>query len=154
MNLKITKAEKCDAESLCEALRDIDELEITSMGGTPREALLEAFEGGMIYTAKDKAGKVVCMFGSGDSEYEKGSGVVWMLGSPLVEKYKKDVIRLTKRFVNKITSPYKKVYNFIHKDNSKSIRWLEWCGFNIDKSEKHEFGGESFYFFHKEVADV
>lgn len=152
MNLNITKAEKCDAESLCKELRDIDKLEIKSMGGTPREALLSSLDD-MTFTAKDKSGRVVCMFGSLRSDYIEEWGIVWMLGSPLVDKYKKDIIQLTKKFVNKITSPYKKVYNYIHQDNKKSIRWLKWCGFKVDK-KKYMFGGEIFYFFQKDINHV
>ena len=150
MNLVITESVKSDVDGMQDNLRKIDKLEVTSIGGTPREALLEAFDGGMTFTAKDKQDNVVCMFGSVDSQV-KDTGVIWMLGTPLVDKYKKDVMKLTHKFVKKVCEPYRHVYNYIHKDNKKSMRWLKWCGFNVDKSRTYQFGGEPFYFISKEV---
>ena len=151
MNLVITESKREDIDDLEGRLRDIDLLEVSSFGVSPKEALLEGLDG-MVFTAKDKDDNVVCMFGSADSEV-KGTGVVWMLGSGLVEKYKKDVIKLTKDCVKKICAPYKCVYNYIHQSNDKSIRWLKWCGFNVG-SQVHQFGGQDFYYFHKDLNNV
>ena len=107
MNLVITESVKSDVDGMQDNLRKIDKLEVASLGGTPREALLEAFDGGMTFTAKDKQDNVVCMFGSVDSQVED-TGVIWMLGTPLV-KYKKDVMKLTHKFVKKVCEPYERV---------------------------------------------
>ena len=93
------------------------------------------------------------MFGSADTDI-KGTGVVWMLGSVLVEKYKKDVLKLTKQCVEKICKPYSSVYNYIHESNAKSMRWLRWCGFDVDNARTYQFGGENFFYFHKDLSDV
>lgn len=153
MNLVITEAKREDVDGLCNRLRDIDMLEVSSLGGTAKEALLEGFDGGMIFTAKDKKDNVVCMFGSADAEVGD-AGVVWMLGSELVDTYKKDVLKLTKKFVEIISKPYKEVYNYIHEKNKKSIRWLKWCGFDVDCSRTYQFGGENFYYFKKDLSHV
>jgi len=152
VNLVITKSKREDINCLESRLREVDLLETASFGVSPKDALIDGLDG-MAFTAKDKKDKVVCMFGSADTDI-KGTGVVWMLGSVLVEKYKKDVLKLTKQCVEKICKPYSSVYNYIHESNAKSMRWLRWCGFDVDNARTYQFGGENFFYFHKDLSDV
>tara|TARA_B100001093_G_scaffold508707_1_gene571411 strand:- start:384 stop:845 length:462 start_codon:yes stop_codon:yes gene_type:complete len=151
--LKLIKAVERDAINLAPRLRAIDVLEVKAVGSTPKKSLLKSFSlpNTKVFSGIDlKTNEVVLMYGVCDSIDDPNTGVIWMLASPSIHKHKKDVYKLSKPTIDDLSKPYKTVYNFVHKDNKTSIRWLEWAGFTVDKSKVFDQGGEDFYLLFKE----
>ena len=149
--LKIVDAQERDAIDLAPRLRAIDNLEVECVGSTPEASLLTSFTLPNTVVLSGIADKeVIFMCGVSDYPDNPEMGVIWMLASPNIRTHRKGVLKLSKPTIDKLSKPYKAVYNLVHKDNKTSIRWLEWCGFTVDKTVTYEQGGEDFYLLIKE----
>ncbi len=150
--IKIVDALQRDAINLAPRLRPIDRLEVEATGRTAEASLLSAFNMPNTKVLAGKAGdKVVFMCGASQCLQNPANGVIWMLTSDLAEHYKKDILKLSKPTIEELSKGYKNVYNIIHKNNRTSIRWLEWCGFDVMKNKVYKQGGEDFYLLQKRI---
>ena len=145
--LKIVEALKRDAVSLASRLRAIDKLEVEATGDTPEITLARSFTlpKAKVYSGVTEDKNVVFMCGVSQCSQNPSNGVIWMLTSELAKDHKKDILRLSKPTIDDLCVGFKNVYNLIHKDNKSSIRWLEWCGFDVLKHRTYKQGGEDFY---------
>jgi len=150
--LKVVDAHYMDAIALAPRLREIDNLEVKCIGHTPESALLQGFElpEAKVLTALDGDEEAVLMCGVCRSDEDPEAGVIWMLASDDIDKHKKDFLRLSEPVADELSEGYKYVYNLVHKDNTKSIRWLRWNGFTVDETKVYDQGGEDFYLLTRE----
>lgn len=151
--LKIVEAHPMDAMYLAPKLRQIDLLEVKSVGHTPYEALSLGFNlpNSVVYSGLNSNEQVVLMFGCSQAPDDKDAGVIWLLASDELDELRKDFLKLSKHWVEQVSSPYKYVYNLVHKTNKKSIRWLRWNGFTVDTDTIYKQGGEDFHLLIKEA---
>lgn len=150
---RLQKAERKDAISLAPNLREIDRLEVECTGSTPEASLLMCFDlpKAGVLSGFNSDNEVILMCGVSECPYNPEMGVIWMLASPKIHEHSREILRLSKETIEVLSTEYKAVYNLVHKDNKTSIRWLEWCGFTVDKTETYEQGGEDFYLLIKET---
>ena len=149
--LKIVDAQQRDAIDLAPRLRAIDNLEVECVGSTPEASLLKSFTlPNTVVLSGIADDEVIFMCGVSDFPDNPEMGVIWMLASPNIRTHRKCVLKLSKPTIDKLSKPYKAVYNLVHKDNKTSIRWVEWCGFTVDKTVTYDQGGEEFYLLIKE----
>ena len=137
----VRKAELKDALELAPKIRKGDRQEImASNGATPLEALVIPFtEKGKIYSIiGTKSEGVIGMFGSVPSK-EKGYGVVWLLSSEDLFKHLKQFIKECPKWVADMSKDYEHVYNFVDERNWKSLKWLQFLGFE-PKQKIGDFG--------------
>ena len=137
----VRKAELKDALELAPKIRKGDRQEImASNGATPLEALVIPFtEKGKIYSIiGTKSEGVIGMFGSTPSQ-EKGYGVVWLLSSEDLFKHVKQFIKECPKWVAEMSKDYEYVYNFVDERNWKSLKWLQFLGFE-PKEELQQYG--------------
>jgi hypothetical protein len=151
--LNIVDALHRDAINLAPHLRDIDKLEVKCMGSTPEASLLSSFNlpKAKVLSGYDDADNVVFMCGVSQCSNDPRNGVIWMLTSDLAKQHKKDILRLSKPTIDKLSEGFDTVYNLIHKDNKSSIRWLKWCGFDVLNNKTYKQGGEDFYLLIKRI---
>lgn len=151
--LKIVEALHSDAISLAPRLRPIDKLEVEATGNTPEISLGRCFNlpKARVYSGVTEDRDVVFMCGVSQCPQDPSNGVIWMLTSELAKHHKKDILRLSKSTIDDLCKSFKNVYNLIHKDNKSSIRWLEWCGFEVLKQRTYKQGGEEFYLLLKRI---
>jgi hypothetical protein len=151
--LKVVEAHPMDAIYLASRLRDIDDLEVRATGKTPEEALMHSFDmpKSRVYTGVNQDEEPVLMFGSVKCPHNDGVGIVWLLATNKLDDHKRDFLSICPENIDLICEGYKFVYNFVHKDNKKSIRWLRWSGFTVDTSKTYDQGGEDFYLLSKEI---
>lgn len=76
-------------------------------------------------------GDPVCIFGVQPESMLGEVGIVWMLATDDIKKINKTFIRLSKPVFLDLTKEYETVYNYVHRDNKISLKWLEWLGFDI-----------------------
>jgi len=138
----VRKAELKDALELAPKMRKGDRQEImASDGASPLEALVIPFthKQGQIYSIiGTKSEGVIGMFGSVPSK-EKGYGVVWLLSSENLFKHTKQFIQECPKWVNDMSKGYEYVYNFVDERNWKSLKWLQFLGFE-PKTKIGDFG--------------
>jgi len=121
-----------DSLQLAPKIRKGDRQEImASDGASPLEALVIPFtqKNAKIYSIiGTKSEGVIGMFGSSPTK-EKGYGVVWLLSSEALFKHTKQFIKECPKWVNDMSKGYKYVYNFVDERNWKSLKWLQFLGF-------------------------
>ena len=138
----VRKAELNDALELAPKMRMGDRKEImASNGSTPLESLVIPFtqKGAKIYSIiGTKSEGVIGMFGSTPTN-EKDYGVVWLLSSEHLFKHIKQFIKECPKWVAEMSEGYEYVYNFVDERNWKSLKWLQFLGFE-PKEKIGDFG--------------
>ena len=132
-----------DALELAPKMRIADREEIkASHGKTPLESLVIPFtyDRSRNYTIIGTASEgVIGMFGvspTKDPEY----GIAWLLSSEDLFKHTKQFIKECPYWVAKMSKGYTYVYNWVDRRNWKSLKWLQFLGFE-PKEEIKQFGG-------------
>ena len=132
----VRKAELNDALELAPKMRIGDRKEImASNGSTPLESLVIPFtqKGAKIYSIiGTKSEGVIGMFGSTPTK-EKDYGVVWLLSSEHLFRHIKQFIKECPKWVAEMSEGYEYVYNFVDERNWKSLKWLQFLGFEPKK---------------------
>ena len=160
MLLNVVPADPMDALQLAPRLRDGDKAEVRAMGHTPFNALMEAFDlpDAEVFSIieveneddEEAVGEVIAMFGVSTSPDAPEHGVPWMLASPQLETYSKQFLRYCRTWVDRLQERYEVLYNLVHCQNTQGLRWLQWCGFEVQTKTKYGSGGEEFYLFTRE----
>ena len=131
-----------DSLQLAPRIRKGDRQEImASDGASPLEALVIPFtqKNAKIYSIiGTKSEGVIGMFGSSPTK-EKGYGVVWLLSSETLFKHTKQFIKECPYWIDEMGKGYKYLYNFVDKRNWKSLKWLQYLGFE-PKTEIGDYG--------------
>ena len=131
-----------DALQLAPKVRIADREEIrASDGKSPLEALVIPFtykksrSYTIIGTAKEG---VIGMFGvapTKDPEY----GIAWLLSSEDLFKHTKQFIKECPYWVSQMSEGYTYIYNWVDRRNWKSLKWLQFLGFEA-KEEIKQYG--------------
>lgn len=107
-------------------MREADQIEVTCMGKTPKEALLEALEeDDATFTALDPNDVPIAMFGVGTVE---GEAYIWCLGTDAVNDNGYDFIKASRKWTQLLIQDYGSAFNFVHEDNAVAKKWLKFCG--------------------------
>ena len=131
-----------DALQLAPKMRKADREEIrASNGSSPLEALVIPFtykksrSYTIIGTVKEG---VIGMFGvspTKDPEY----GIAWLLSSEILFKHTKQFIKECPYWVSQMSEGYTYIYNWVDRRNWKSLKWLQYLGFEA-KEEMKQYG--------------
>ena len=131
-----------DAIQLAPKMRIADREEIrASNGSSPLEALVIPFtyEKSRSYTIIGTAKEgVIGMFGvapTKDPEY----GIAWLLSSEDLFKQTKRFIKECPYWVSQMSEGYTYIYNWVDRRNWKSLKWLQFLGFEA-KEEIKQYG--------------
>ena len=138
----VRKAVLADALELAPKMRIGDRQEIMATdGSTPLESLVLPFtqKNAKIYSIVGTQSEgVIGMFGSSPTD-DKDYGVVWLLSSEHLFKHIKQFIKECPKWVNDMSKDYEHVYNFVDERNWKSLKWLQFLGFE-PKRKIGDFG--------------
>ena len=131
-----------DVLELAPKMRTADREEIrASNGKSPLEALVIPFtyKKSRNYTIIGTANEgVMGMFGvtpTKDPEY----GVAWLLSSEDLFKHTKQFIKECPYWVSQMSEGYTYIYNWVDRRNWKSLKWLQFLGFEA-KEEMKNYG--------------
>ena len=131
-----------DVLQLAPKMRKADREEIrASNGSSPLEALVVPFtyEKSRNYTIIGTVNEgIMGMFGvapTKDPEY----GVAWLLSSENLFKHTKQFIKECPYWVSQMSEGYTYIYNWVDRRNWKSLKWLQYLGFEA-KEEMKQYG--------------
>ena len=78
-------------------------------------------------------------------------GVIWMVATDKLfenKKYRIQLIRKGRKWVESLLKKYKVLYNFVYAENDSAIKWLKSLGFTfIQYHEHYGMQGKPFYEF-------
>lgn len=136
-----------DCREIAPLMREQDAKEVmASHGFKPYDALAESYRVSTEMNSIIHAdGSVVGMFGVTDAG---AYAIPWMLGTDKVIETRREFIPQAKKWVEETNEKYPLLFNFVHKDNTVSRRWLKSLGFEFIKlQEEYGVGGEPFIQF-------
>jgi hypothetical protein len=121
-----------DVEAVSSNLRESDLTEFQLIHGKdvdPQAVILEGASIGPSFTLlKDK--DPIAVFGCVDIE-ETHMGVIWLVGTPEIEKVSIEFLRVSKPVLEQMTAHCSQVFNFVWSGNTVHLRWLRWLGFDV-----------------------
>lgn len=134
-NATVRDATLEDARYIAAHLRPGDYQEIIAYGHgiNPRILVIEGFQHADRVRVATLNDVPAILFGVNKSEHE-GVGIIWMVSTPEIMKFTRKFIKGCYQEVNAIQDLYPTLYNYIHKENHISKRWLAWLGFSIDET--------------------
>ncbi|PDT45347.1 hypothetical protein CO661_24090 [Sinorhizobium fredii] len=139
----IRRAEVADAVSLAPRLREADRQEcLANLGIDPKFILpYTVIEGGPSWAFIDDGGKCIGLFGVDPVDQHPHFGLCWMVTSDDVFKHKKQILRDSPIWLNKLHDLYPLLGNHVDARNAAHVRWLRWLGFSMLRTIP-EFGVE------------
>lgn len=123
----IRHAEPYDVPWLAPYLRrsDVEEIQ-ASHGLKPLEALQQSYDCSDICQVLTVNEWPLCMFGRAPITDKAAS--IWMLGTSMLWKHRKELLRRTKDQVDLLHDRFPVLFNYVDERNEASIRWLKWAG--------------------------
>lgn len=82
-----------------------------------------------VITAMDSCNRVVAVFGVSRHPAEADVGVVWLLGTDLLDRYIVSLCKEARRFIVDWHKTFCILTNFTDERNTRVLRWLRWLGF-------------------------
>ena len=143
----LRKANLKDLNHVCENMREMDRLEaVYQTGEEPADALR------LTYLAGEQVLTI-----AGDNDQPMGlcgvisDGCIWMICTDELftnKKYRIQLIRKGRKWVESLLKKYKVLYNFVYAENDSAIKWLKSLGFTfIQYHEHYSMQGKPFYEF-------
>jgi len=143
----LRKANLEDLKHVAKHMREMDKLEAFYQSGQePKQALQLSYICSSINMAiadDNDAPIGLCGVVQG--------GVIWMVATDELfsnKKYKIQLIRKGRKWVDSLLKSYKILYNFVYAENDSAIKWLKSLGFTfIQYHEHYGMQGKPFYEF-------
>lgn len=129
-------------------LREEDQREVFAMSNrSADEAMQTGLDVSDLCWVAMYGDEPVCAWGVAPAALLGSKGVVWMLGTPTLEKIGRSVVRHSKEYIALMLERYGYLENYVDTRNILSKKWLLWCGFTMDAPEKYGIRGELFHRF-------
>lgn len=131
VKVEIRKPTQDDVDLLIKNMRQADKDELMALHNKIDEIVQYSFERSEHKWSVYANGEFVCMFGVSYAAMVSNTGVIWMLGTDLIERYKGAFIRHSKEYIQAILTIYPVVSNYCDVRNTRTIRWLKLMGFKF-----------------------
>jgi hypothetical protein len=112
-------------------LREGDAMEIAALGMSKGECLGTTLSRSVWADAYMLDGEVAALMGLIMTSLIGGSPMPWLMTGRPVERFHKSFMRLTRDRTRNMLGQYGTLTCNVHADYARSIRWLEWLGFEI-----------------------
>jgi hypothetical protein len=126
----VKAAEPKDIAEVAQALRKEDIAEANACGLDAKEALYGSARQSDYVMAIMEGEQAVGIFGVGATN-QTGTGCVWMVGTPGIERISYTFLRQSRGWVDAMNDKYPVLWNRVYAKNEVHIRWLKWLGFKI-----------------------
>ena len=151
MDIILRRPTLLDVLYLAENARQADKDEVLAFSG---RTLLETLNDtpGLYINSNvwEVGGEVICLFGVTPSD--DGNNILWFLATDEFDKYKRPVSVSCKRIFDEVVKGYDYLFNYVHADHKKAIRWIKWLACEVSDPEPIGINGEMFCKF--EVKNV
>lgn len=129
--LEVVPARMTHVGPIASRMRDIDRLECKVFGHTPKTALRLGLIGATMAWTVLVDGRPEAMFGASTISLIDNSGRPWMLMTDEAGRQRRALVRLGRLYTEAMHRHYDTLHNWVHADNSSSIRWLSRLGYGI-----------------------
>lgn len=140
-----------DGDYVAEHLRPLDreELRVTNPALAPRTIIRQSLDlsEAQALTALDDGVPVAVMGLVPD--YLAQEGVPWMLGTPRVSEFRRELIQWARPVIDHWLSRFPLILNEVWIGNEPAVRFLRHAGFTFAKPRKNEYGADMMLFYAK-----
>lgn len=135
-----------DAAWIAQHMRPADVAECHAVGKFDLEAsLLEGMRTSPVAWTATVDGEPALMSGAAPlRSWFDDVGVPWMLGTHLVPKHQRALMRLSPMYIEKMLEVFPHLLNFVHAENILAVRWLDRMGFDIHPAAPYGLNGALF----------
>jgi hypothetical protein len=92
-------------------------------------------------------GQLACILGVGVIDMLGGVGSPWMLGTDVLDRQSRVLVRRTPAYIARMRAAFPTLVNFVHAQNTTSVRWLRRLGFTLHDPVPYGARGELFHPF-------
>jgi hypothetical protein len=137
-----------DAAQLFAHLRASDLAECQAYGQPDIAAGIEAsVRRSMLCWTGLADGELAAIIGVAPVNVLTGMGSPWMLGTPLLDRHQRVLVRRTPEYIARMLQAFPHLVNFVHARNTTSVRWLRRLGFTLHEAVPYGPLGEPFHPF-------
>lgn len=155
MQVDFIKPNSKDIQYIAQNMRDQDVTEVYASGGyTPIDALNQSLECSTLSSIALINDEPCAALGLVIPSLLGGIGIPWLLGTEKVVQNKKVFMKETKSGILDMLTLCDKLVNYVHKENTVSVRWLKYMGFTLYEPEPFGIYGELFHKFELGREDV
>lgn len=129
--IELRQSRPSDIKPIAQAMRAMDRVECEAFGHGPREALRLGYIAGDCLTVEID-GRPEAMLGVGTVNALESVGKPWMLASERVLKERRAWAEWGPAVVGLFAQGFRRLENYVHRDNAASIGWLERLGFTVE----------------------
>lgn len=134
-------------EDLMGRIRQADHDEIWAVAHVDADsALRRSFRASDMCWAFKADGRVFAIGGVAPSTAAFSIGIPWLMASDDIVQNGIYFVRHSRECVEKMHERYIHLMNWVDVRNEESIKWLRWCGFNIEEPKPY---GEDKRLFHR-----
>ena len=144
--MRLVPAERAHIPELAARLREWDVTECRAMGHEPAAALRDGLARSLWALTALVDGKPEAMMGVVPLSIIEGTGVPWMLGTEVVYRHGRDLLRYGPAILSEMQETFPVMSNFVGADNARAIRLLRHWGWRIS-SKRVCVGGIDFVEF-------
>lgn len=137
-----------DVEFIIANIRDEDAAEVAAFDGDSiRDILLNTPDMDKNAFVWEREGQVHAIFGVNPVTDLDKVGVIWMLAAKTFDDHFMAFAAACKVVVEEMIKEYEYIYNYVSVENKKSIKWLQWLGFDVRVAEPIGINGAQFHRF-------
>lgn len=96
-------------------------------------------------------GKLACIIGVAPLSVMSGVGSPWMMGTHVLDQHQRVLVRRTPEYISKMLNAFPHLVNYVHAQNTTSVRWLRRLGFTLHDAQPYGALGEPFHKFEMRV---
>lgn len=127
--IRVEPATQEHADIMAPLMSAQDRAEIEAAGFTPRDALRYSMEGSVVADTALIDGVPAAMWGICPRSIVGERALLWMLGTPAVQRNAKALLVLSRYFADWAQERYPVLECLIDSRHDKALRWVKWLGF-------------------------
>ena len=137
-----------DVVALAQNLRDADRAEMAAYGHhEPLDPLVRSVTSSMFCWSVFIDGELAAILGCAPINLIGGVGSPWMMGTPVLERHQRVLVRQTPVYISRMLRVFPHLVNFVHTENTTSVRWLRRMGFTLHEAAPYGALGAPFHKF-------
>jgi len=97
-------------------------------------------------------GEIACIFGVTRRSRLSAVGVPWLLGTDALDAAPATFMRHSRVYFERMQQAFPLMENYVLAENTKTVKWLRWLGFEMEPPAPYGAFGEPFIRFGKGLA--
>lgn len=150
MGVQAIYVEADHIDELIRNVRDMDRREMWALARLkPEDAIPASVErsASASRAVVNDDGDLLCIFGICPTAILGNAGAPWMIGTDLLQEYRRDLVVRSRAFVRYSLRSFDKLSNVVWAENTVSIRYLKAIGFTVGEEKTSRITGARYHEF-------